>query len=197
MGVCSGTYTTVGSVCSSSLLRRLIDLDVLDDQVASIQTLRVGVRLSVLQETEKESGGLGGPAGAGDTKLLACRSQTPSDCFSLDIRMASPKRHLRQAVIDVAPVQLCCQPPLPNATVTSGIHTLGTSASAAGISSHGDSLLLLLDVLEELDRALELPAVDGLGGFSGVLEGDSEVRAAGLGRFARMDARRGVSVTLM
>jgi hypothetical protein len=47
-------------------------LDVLDDQVASIETLGVGVGLSVLEQTEKELGRLDGPAGLGDTKLLAC-----------------------------------------------------------------------------------------------------------------------------
>jgi hypothetical protein len=47
-------------------------LDVLDDQVASIETLGVGVGLSVLEQTEKEFGGLDGPAGLGDAELLAC-----------------------------------------------------------------------------------------------------------------------------
>ena len=47
-------------------------MDVLDDQVASIETLGVGVGLSVLEQTEKELGGLDRPAGLGDTELLAC-----------------------------------------------------------------------------------------------------------------------------
>ena len=47
-------------------------MDVLDDQVAGIETLGVGVGLSVLEQTEKELGGLDGPAGLGDTELLAC-----------------------------------------------------------------------------------------------------------------------------
>lgn len=71
--------------------------------------------------------------------------------------------------------------------------TLGGAASAAGISSHGDSLLVLLDVLEELDSSLQLPAVDGLSGLSGVLEGNSEVGTAGAGRLRGLDLGRGVS----
>ena len=62
----------MGTVCASPLLGGLVDLDVLDDQVASIETLGVGVGLSVLEQTEKELGGLDGPAGLGDTELLAC-----------------------------------------------------------------------------------------------------------------------------
>ena len=62
----------MGTVCASPLLGGLVDLDVLDDQVAGIETLGVGVGLSVLEQTEKELGGLDGPAGLGDTELLAC-----------------------------------------------------------------------------------------------------------------------------
>lgn len=43
------TYTTVGSVRSSSLLGCLVDLDVLDDQVAGIETLGISVGLGVLE----------------------------------------------------------------------------------------------------------------------------------------------------
>jgi len=71
--------------------------------------------------------------------------------------------------------------------------TLGAAAGAAGISSHGDSLLVLLDVLEEGNSALQLPAVDGLGGLAGVLEGDSQVGTAGAGRLGGLDLGRGVS----
>jgi len=44
-----------------------------------------------------------------------------------------------------------------------------------------------LDVLEVLDGALELPAIDGLGGLAGVLERNTEVRAPGAGRLAVLD----------
>lgn len=52
---------------------------------------------------------------------------------------------------------------------------------------------MLLDVLEELDSSLQLPAVDGLSGLSGVLEGNSEVGTAGAGRLRGLDLGRGVS----
>jgi hypothetical protein len=65
------TYTSVGTVSAPALLGSLVDLDVLDDQVAGVKTLGVGVGLSVLEETEKDLGGLDGPASAGDTHGLA------------------------------------------------------------------------------------------------------------------------------
>lgn len=64
--------TTVGTVCSATLLRGLVDLDVLDDQVGGVESLGVGVGFGVLEQTEKEFGGLDWVAGLGDTELLAC-----------------------------------------------------------------------------------------------------------------------------
>lgn len=49
--------SAVGSVCSSSLLGGLVDLDVLNDQVFGVETLCVGVGLGVLEETEEKFGG--------------------------------------------------------------------------------------------------------------------------------------------
>jgi hypothetical protein len=65
-------YTSVSTVCSSALLGGLVDLDVLDNQVAGIETLGICVCLCVLEETEEEFGGLDGPSSAGNTELLAC-----------------------------------------------------------------------------------------------------------------------------
>jgi hypothetical protein len=76
----SSTYATVGTVCAATLLRGLVDLDVLDNQVAGVETLGVGVGLGVLEEREKELSALGGPAGLGDTESLAFR-------YSISIRM--------------------------------------------------------------------------------------------------------------
>lgn len=123
----------MGTVCSATLLWGLVDLDVLDNEVSGVETLGVGVGLSVLEETEEELGGLDWPSGAGDTKLLSLS---------------------------------------------------GTTGSTS-ISSHWDSLLVLLDVLKELNSSLELPSVDGLCGLAGVLERNTKVgtaRAGGLGR---------------
>jgi hypothetical protein len=61
----------VGTVSAPALLGGLVDLDVLDNEVGGVETLGVGVGLSVLEETEKDLGGLDGPAGTGDTHRLA------------------------------------------------------------------------------------------------------------------------------
>jgi hypothetical protein len=58
-------------------------------------------------------------------------------------------------------------------------HTLCSTASTTSIPSHWHSLLVLLNILEELHSALQLPAIDGLCGFSRVLEGDSKVGSTG------------------
>lgn len=50
------TYSTVGTVCPSALLGGLVDLDVLDDQVAGVETFGVGVGLGISEEAEKELG---------------------------------------------------------------------------------------------------------------------------------------------
>jgi hypothetical protein len=48
------TYSTVGTVCAAALLRGLVDLNVLDDQIAGVQSLGVGIGLGVLQQAEQE-----------------------------------------------------------------------------------------------------------------------------------------------
>jgi hypothetical protein len=68
----------VCTVCAAALLWCLVDLDVLHDEVTGIETLGIGVGLSVLEETEEELGRLDGPAGAGDTESLAYESISPS-----------------------------------------------------------------------------------------------------------------------
>jgi hypothetical protein len=65
--------------------------------------------------------------------------------------------------------------------------TLSGPADATAVASHGDGLLLLADVLEELLGTGELPAVDSLRGLAGVLERDTEVRPAGASRLRRGD----------
>lgn len=65
------TYTAVRPVGASATLGSLVDLDALDDQVAGVETLGVGVGLSVLEEVGEESGGLDGPASLADTPLVA------------------------------------------------------------------------------------------------------------------------------
>ena len=69
---------------------------------------------------------------------------------------------------------------------------MGGAADGATVAAHGDGLLLLDDVLEEGLGALELPAVDRLGGLAGVLERDPEVRPAGAGRLRGRNLSRRV-----
>lgn len=46
------THTTVGTVCATTLLGCLVYLDVLDDQVAGVETLGVCVGFGILEETK-------------------------------------------------------------------------------------------------------------------------------------------------
>lgn len=61
----------MGTVGAPALLGGLVDLDVLDDQVAGVKTLGVGVGLGVPEEREEVLGRLDGPPSTGDTPLLA------------------------------------------------------------------------------------------------------------------------------
>lgn len=65
--------------------------------------------------------------------------------------------------------------------------TLGGATGSSGVPPHGNGLLVLLDVLEELDGTLELPAIDSLGGLASVLERHTQVCSAGASRLRRVD----------
>ena len=111
------TYTTVSTVCAPSLLGSLVDLDVLDDQVAGVETLGVGVGLSVLEETEEELGGLDGPAGLGDTESLACvfivnimtleKFQIRKSSIHSQFHLSIPPLLLRCVETQIPPLQDC------------------------------------------------------------------------------------------
>lgn len=58
------------AVSSATLVGSLVDLDVLDDEVAGVKTLGIGIGFSVLKETENEFGGLDGPSTLGGAELL-------------------------------------------------------------------------------------------------------------------------------
>ena len=62
----------MSTVSAAAALGSLVNLDALDDESTSVETLGVGVGLGVLEEVDQELGGLDGPAGLGDTELLAC-----------------------------------------------------------------------------------------------------------------------------
>ena len=66
------------------------------------------------------------------------------------------------------------------------LRTLCSTARAPSIPPHGHRLLVVLDIVEVGECALQLPAVDGLRRLAGVLEGAAEVGtvgACGFGRF--------------
>lgn len=74
------------------------------------------------------------------------------------------------------------------------LRTLRSTASAPSISPHRHRLSVVLDILEVGHGAGELPAIDGLGGLAGVLEGDAQIRAAGARRFGGLDGGSSVSL---
>jgi len=107
------TYSAVSTVCASPLLWRLVDLDVLDDQVGGVETLGVGVGLSVLEEGEQELGGLDWPAGLVGTELLGYR--TKDSLISLFSLCMTPKdvRFQMYASTQLADSPCAVRPVLP------------------------------------------------------------------------------------
>lgn len=76
-----GVRSTVSSVSSSSVLWSLVDLDVSDLQLSNIQTLSLGVGLSVSQQVLNVVDGLGRPSGLLDTPLLTLSGSTNGVIF--------------------------------------------------------------------------------------------------------------------
>ena len=70
---------------------------------------------------------------------------------------------------------------------SSVLRTLRSTARAPSIASHRHRFLVVLDVVEVGEGALQLPAVDRLGSFARVLEGAAEVGAAGARGLGRLD----------
>ena len=71
--------------------------------------------------------------------------------------------------------------------------TLCASSSAASISPHWDSLLLLLNILQEFESSLQLPSIDSLSRLSRILEADSKIGSSGASRLRRCDFGRSVA----
>ena len=65
------TYTTMGTVSSPPLLRSLVHLNTLDNEIASVETFRISIGLGILEEVQDELGGLGGPASTSHSKRFA------------------------------------------------------------------------------------------------------------------------------
>ena len=53
----------MSAVCAPSLLRGLVDLDVLNDQISGVEAFGVGIGFGVFEEAEEEFGRLLWPAG--------------------------------------------------------------------------------------------------------------------------------------
>jgi hypothetical protein len=60
------------AVSTSTALGGLVDLDVLNNEVAGVEAFGVCISLGILQEAEEMLGRLHRPAGFGNTPLLAC-----------------------------------------------------------------------------------------------------------------------------
>jgi hypothetical protein len=74
------------------------------------------------------------------------------------------------------------QPPWgKSSNCASNFLTLRSASGAAGVPPHGNGLLVFLDVLEEFNGPLQLPALDGLGGLACVFERNSKICASGAG----------------
>lgn len=71
--------------------------------------------------------------------------------------------------------------------------TLGSATGGAGVAAHGDGHGLLGDVVEEGQSLLQLHAVDGLSGLTGVLEADTQVRAPRASALCGRNLLRGVT----
>lgn len=181
----------MGAVCPAALLGSLVDLDVLDDQVAGIEALGIGIGLGVLEETQQELGGLDGPAGAGDTPLLACVPKQSASFLDAMPTLRNPDFRRNSSSTTFFPPQSRYR---RNRIFEQGLglsnRTLGSPADGTSVAPHGNGLLLVDDVLEEGLGALELPAIDRLGSLAGVLEGNAEVRPAGASRLGRRNLSR-------
>lgn len=71
--------------------------------------------------------------------------------------------------------------------------TLGSATGGAGVPAHGNGHALLGNVVEEGQSLLELHAVDGLSGLTGVLEADTQVRAPRAGALCGRNLLSGVT----
>ena len=67
----------MSTIRASPLLGRLVDLDVLDNEVVGIETLGIGIGLCVLEQRLQELCRLHRPASLRDTELLAYTQQNP------------------------------------------------------------------------------------------------------------------------
>lgn len=65
------TYATMCTIGTAALFRCLVDLNMLDDQIARIKAFCIGVCFGIFEETEEKLGGFYGPTCAGDSELFS------------------------------------------------------------------------------------------------------------------------------
>ena len=127
------TYTTMCTICPASLFRSLVDLNVLNDQIARIQSLGICVRLRILQKRKEMFGRLDWPSGSRNTKLLSCS-------------VMSSATELQPTIVTMSLLRscICSYPAL----------TLGRATNASSIPPERHNLLVLNDVVQVSDSTL-------------------------------------------
>lgn len=178
------TYSPMGTIGSATLLWGLVDLDALDDEIRSVETLGICVRFGVSEEIENELGGFNRPAGARDTELLSCATDgsAPACLFLSYLSHLFPS----QGQIKMTPISSCDKNRVAPSNRPPQL-TLRSPPNTSSVPPHRNSLLVRQNILQVGNSASELPSVDGLSSLTGVLEGYAEVGTAGAGRFGGLD----------
>lgn len=66
------THATMSTISAASLLGRLVDLDVLDDQVARIEAFGIRIGFGIFEQAQEKLGRFDWPTCARDTELFSC-----------------------------------------------------------------------------------------------------------------------------
>ena len=100
----------MGTISTTTDLRRSVDLNVLDDQMVSVEAFDIGVGFGVLQQLEKNLGGLLRPSALRDFEHFRLRlaADTAVEAFEwndfflvdhvLQVTCRSAKRHASESV---------------------------------------------------------------------------------------------------
>lgn len=123
---------TMSAVSAAALLRGLVDLDVLDDERVQVQTLGLGVALSVLQETQEELGTLFGPATLGNTPGLSLSTAT-----NTTVEAAEGNALLLLADVIEEGLSLAQRHTSQNRSSLTGVLEVNTEVVSAGLAGLG------------------------------------------------------------
>jgi hypothetical protein len=111
----------MSTVCSSTLLRSLVDLDVFNDQVAGIQAFGISIGLGVLEKTKEEFGRLDRPSCTRDAELLSCKN---SHQHLLAFHPDTPSRSAKFSLLPLGVSLPCAARPVPPAYLLMGTASL-------------------------------------------------------------------------